>query len=59
MQKMTEEKRHPFSGRSRAGRGRKVNPEILLDRARRLRRKTKDHPIADNELRTAKQMGRP
>jgi hypothetical protein len=43
----------------RAVRGRKVNAEILLDRARRLRHKTKDHPITDNELRTAKQMGRP
>jgi antitoxin FitA len=43
----------------RAVRGRRVNPEVLLDRARRLRQKTKDHPITDNELRTAKQMGRP
>ena len=43
----------------RAVRGRKFNAEILLDRARRLRQKTKDHPITDNELRTAKQMGRP
>ncbi len=38
---------------------RKVNAEILLDRALHLRRKIKDHPITDNELLTAKQMGRP
>jgi antitoxin FitA len=43
----------------RTVRGRKVDPETLLDRARRLRRKTDDHPITDNELRTAKETGRP
>ena len=42
-----------------AVRGRKFNPEALLDRARHLRQKTKDHPLTENELRTAKQMGRP
>jgi hypothetical protein len=55
---MTGEKKYSSSTLLlRVGR-RKVNPEILLDRARRLRRKTKDHPITDNELHTAKQMGR-
>lgn len=43
----------------RAVRGRKVDPETLLDRARRLRLKTKDHPLADNDLVTWKQVGRP
>jgi antitoxin FitA len=43
----------------RAVRGRKVNPEILIERARRLRLKTKDHPVTDNDLANWKQVGRP
>jgi len=42
----------------RAVRGRKVNPETLLTRARELRHKTRRHPIGDAEFRTAKLAGR-
>jgi hypothetical protein len=37
----------------------KVDLAAVLDRARRLRQKTQDHPLTDNELQTEKQMGRP
>jgi hypothetical protein len=40
-------------------RGRKIDPEALLVRARQLRRKTKNYPITDKEFRTAKLVGRP
>lgn len=43
----------------RAVRGRKVNPEALLIRARELRQKTKRHPIADDAFTAAKLAGRP
>jgi len=55
---MTEEKKHPSSSRFQAKTRRRLKLEVLLDRARRLRRKTKDHPVTDYELRAAKQMGR-
>ena len=55
---MTGEKKYSSSTLLLGVGRRKVNAEILLDRARRLRRKAKDHPITDNELRTAKHMGR-
>ena len=42
----------------RGVRGRKVNPEALLTRARELRQKTKRHPMTDTEFRTAKLAGR-
>lgn len=37
----------------------KVDPEDVLKRARRLRRKTHRHPITDTDFRTAKAAGRP
>lgn len=43
----------------RGVRGRKVNAEDLLMRARELRQKTKRHPITDATFRTAKLAGRP
>lgn len=43
----------------RGVRGRKVNVEDLLMRARQMRQKTKDHPITDAMLRDAKLAGRP
>lgn len=42
----------------RAVRGRKVNPEALLTRARELRQRTKEHPISDAAFKTAKLAGR-
>jgi hypothetical protein len=42
-----------------ATRLRKLDLAAVLDRARRLRQKTKDHPLTDDELQTAKQIGRP
>jgi hypothetical protein len=43
----------------RGVRGRKVNAEDLLMRARELRQKTKRHLITDATFRTAKLAGRP
>lgn len=40
-------------------RGRKIDPEALVMRARQLRRKTKHYPVTDKEFRTAKLAGRP
>jgi hypothetical protein len=40
-------------------RGRKVNPETVLSRARALRQKSRRHPIRDAELHAAKRAGRP
>jgi len=40
-------------------RGRKVDPETWLMRARQLRQSTNCHPITDIALRTAKRTGRP
>ena len=37
----------------------KVDPEIEIARARRLRALTKDHPITDDKLDAAKKAGRP
>lgn len=42
----------------RGVRGRKVDLEGLLTRARELRQKTKRHPISDTNFRTAKLAGR-
>lgn len=42
----------------RGVRGRKVNVEDLLMRARQMRQKTKDHPITDVLLQDAKLTGR-
>jgi hypothetical protein len=42
----------------RGVRGRKVNPDALLTRARELRQKTRRHPINDAQFRTAKLAGR-
>jgi plasmid stability protein len=42
----------------RGVRGRKVNAEALLTRARELRQKTKRHPISDAEFKAAKLVGR-
>jgi plasmid stability protein len=42
----------------RGVRGRKVDPEALLTRARQLRQKTRRRPISDTDFRTAKQAGR-
>ena len=38
-------------------RGRRVNPEDLLVRARQLRHKTRNHPIRDREFKAAKLAG--
>ncbi len=43
----------------RGVRGRKVNAEDLLLRARQLRQKTKHHPITDATFRAVKLAGRP
>lgn len=43
----------------RGVRGRKINPDALLTRARELRQKTKRHPISDRDFRNAKLAGRP
>jgi plasmid stability protein len=43
----------------RGVRGRKVDPEALLARARELRQKTKRHPITDRAFKAAKLAGRP
>jgi plasmid stability protein len=43
----------------RGVRGRKVDPEALLARARQLRRKTENHPIGNREFSKAKRVGRP
>lgn len=40
-------------------RGRKVDPQAFLVRARQLRHKTKNYPVTDQEFRTAKLAGRP
>ncbi|HEY5596033.1 MAG TPA: Arc family DNA-binding protein [Candidatus Bipolaricaulota bacterium] len=40
-------------------RGRRINAEDLLMRARKLRRKTKHHPITEIAFRKAKLAGRP
>ena len=39
-------------------RGRKVNPDTLLARARELRQRTRRHPISNAEIRAAKLAGR-
>ena len=43
----------------KAVRSRRINPEIMLARARHLRAKTEKYPIGDNEFNQAKMMGRP
>ena len=43
----------------RAIRGRRVQPEAHLARARQLRGKTIQHPITDDEFNEAKVVGRP
>ena len=43
----------------RGVRGRKVDPEALIARARELRRLTSRRPISDAEFATAKRAGRP
>ena len=43
----------------RGVRGRKVNPDALITRARELRQKTERHPISDTDFRIAKLAGRP
>ena len=43
----------------RGVRGRSVNAEEVLVRARQLRQKTKRHPITDAAFQSAKQSGRP
>ena len=43
----------------RGVRGRKVDPEALIARARELRRLTSRRPITDAEFTTAKRTGRP
>ncbi|MCZ7626935.1 MAG: DNA-binding protein [Candidatus Methylomirabilota bacterium] len=43
----------------RVVRGRKINTEALLARARELRRQTRRHPIADSTFKAAKLVGRP
>ena len=40
-------------------RGRKINPDALLLRARRLRQKTQRHPLTDRKFTAAKLAGRP
>jgi plasmid stability protein len=40
-------------------RGRKIDPEALLVRARQLRQKTQRHPLTDREFTAAKLAGRP
>jgi plasmid stability protein len=43
----------------RAIRSRKVSPEVYVTRARRLRAKTVQHRISDEEFSAAKRAGRP
>lgn len=43
----------------RAIRSRKMSPEVYLVRARRLRAKTAQYPISDEEFNVAKREGRP
>ncbi len=43
----------------RSVRGRKLDPDNLLSRARELRQKTKRHPLDDADFRIAKLAGRP
>lgn len=43
----------------RAVRSQPVNPERLLESARRLRMKTASHPVTDDEFTRAKNSGRP
>lgn len=43
----------------RGVRGRRLNADRLLVRARQLRQKTKHHPVTDAMLQTAKVAGRP
>ena len=43
----------------RVVRSRKVRPEEFLERARRLRKRTREHPISDEEFNAAKGVGRP
>ncbi len=42
----------------RGVRGRKVDPEVLLGRVRRLRRSTRHHPITQREFNLIKRAGR-
>jgi hypothetical protein len=42
----------------RAVRSRKINPETVLARAHKLREKTLDHPITDDDFTQAKVIGR-
>lgn len=42
----------------RGVRGRKLDPEVLLGRVRRLRRSTRQHPIAQREFNLIKRAGR-
>ena len=42
----------------RGVRGRKVDPEALISRARELRQKTRRRPISTKDFRAAKQTGR-
>ena len=43
----------------RGVRGRKLDPEALLARARKLRTSTRRRPITDSEFNSAKRSGRP
>ena len=43
----------------KAVRSRRIQPDVYLARARRLREKTAQHPITDSEFSEAKMMGRP
>lgn len=42
----------------RSVRGRKLDPEALLKRARQLRHRTRGHPITESDFNTAKRAGR-
>jgi hypothetical protein len=43
----------------RGVRGRALDPEVVLARARQLRHMTRLHPITDRDFNTAKRAGRP
>jgi len=43
----------------RAVRSRRIQPDVILTRARRLRAKTAQYPITDDEFNEAKTIGRP
>ena len=43
----------------RGVRGRKLDPEALLERDRQLRRRTRHHPITQREFNLIKRAGRP